>query len=61
MREFKQSLPPEYEQDIEETNGINYYIEIRLVKGQIGAISKDQEDFLEFIAKSTDDNYELFY
>lgn len=61
MTEFKQSLPPEYEEDIEETNGINYYIEIRLVRGQIGSLLKDQKDFLEFIAWSTGDHYELFY
>lgn len=60
MAQFKQSLPSEYAQDIEDTNGVNYFIEIRLVKGQIGVITKDQESFLEFIAWSTGSHYELF-
>jgi len=61
MKKFKQSFPPEYEKDIEETNGIHYFIKIKLVNEQIGSISKDQEDFLDFIAFSTGEQYELFY
>jgi hypothetical protein len=61
MAKFKESLPSEYYEDLENTNGINYGIQIKLIKAQIGSISKEQEDFLDYIAGSTGAQYDLFY
>lgn len=47
--------------DIIGTNSENYYIEIRVIEGKIGTLSKDQEKFLDHIAWSTGYHYELFY
>jgi len=54
MKKFKEKI--KYKQESE-----NDIIQIRVIKGKIGTLTKEQENFLQTMAWSMGDHYELFY